>query len=106
MMKYRLEDMVKGWFVGNFEPTSHKTSEAEVGIKKYRAGDREDWHYHKVATEITVVLDGEVEMNGVRHTAGDIIRLEPGEGTDFLAVSDTTTVVVKMPSVIGDKYTE
>jgi hypothetical protein len=58
-----------------------------------------------VATEVTLVLDGEVEMGGGRHRVGDIIRLEPGEGTDFWAVTDATTVVVKLPSVMGDKYT-
>ena len=37
-------------------------------------------------------------------SAGDIIVLEPGEATDFRALEKTTTVVVKMPSVLGDKY--
>lgn len=105
MTKFNYEDMVKGWFVGDFEPTALRTTAVEVGVKKYQAGDREAWHYHKVATEVTLILTGEVEMNGVRHCAGDVIRLEPGEGTDFVAVTDATTVVVKMPSVIGDKYT-
>jgi hypothetical protein len=32
------------------------------------------------------------------------VTIEPGEATDFTALTDTTTVVVKMPSVKGDKY--
>jgi hypothetical protein len=96
--------MVKGWFVGDFEPCALRTASAEVAVKRYRQGEREAWHYHKVATEVTVVLDGVVEMNGVRHGAGTIVRIEPGEGTDFVAVTDVTTVVVKLPSVAGDKY--
>ena len=43
-------------------------------------------------------------MNGRTYGAGDIIVLEPGEATDFRALEKTTTVVVKMPSVLGDKY--
>jgi quercetin dioxygenase-like cupin family protein len=104
MTKFRLEEMTKGWFVGDFEPSVLRTPSAEVGVKRYQAGDREPWHYHKIATEVTLVLEGEVMMNGARHFPADIIRLEPGEGTDFLAVTDATTVVVKMPSVIDDKY--
>ncbi len=104
MTKMRLEEMIKGWFVGNFEPSILRTTAAEVGVKHYRAGEREAWHYHKIAAEVTVIMAGEVEMNGERHRAGDIIRLEPGEGTDFLAVTDAATVVVKLPSVMGDKY--
>lgn len=104
MHKARLEDMVRGWFVGNFEPTLYKTGDVEVGVKHYKAGDAEEWHYHKIATEITVILEGEVEMNGVRHVSGDILTIPPGEGTDFRAITDVTTVVVKLPGASNDKY--
>jgi hypothetical protein len=57
-----------------------------------------------VAAELTLILDGEIRMNGVGYAAGDIVRIEPGESTDFQAVTDVTTVVVKVPSVAGDKY--
>ena len=100
----RLEQMVKGWFVGDFSPTVLQTQGFEVAVKHYRAGDREDWHYHKVATEITVIVSGEVEMGGKAFRAGDIITLSPGEGTAFSSTTDSTTVVVKVPSVKGDKY--
>lgn len=105
MHKARLEDMVKGWFVGDFEPTLLRTDSVEVAVKHYVAGDAEEWHYHKVATELTVIVAGEVEMNGVRHTAGDILVIEPGEGTDFRAlVTPTITAVVKFPGARNDKY--
>ncbi len=64
----KLDRMVKGWFVGNFEPTVIKTNDVEVAVKKYKAGDYEPAHYHKIATEVTVIVSGEVEMNGVRYT--------------------------------------
>jgi quercetin dioxygenase-like cupin family protein len=102
----RLEDMVKGWFVGDFEPSVLRTKEAEVAVKHYRAGDREEWHVHRVATEVTLVISGSVEMSGRRYGAGSIITLEPGEGTDFVAIEDSVNVVVKLPSARGDKYTE
>ena len=43
-------------------------------------------------------------MMGQRWSAGDIVVVEPGEATDFLAVTDAVNVVVKLPSVAGDKY--
>lgn len=104
MRKARLEEMVRGWFVGNFSPTLYPTNEVEVGVKTYKAGDAEAWHYHKIATEITVIVSGEVEMNGERHAAGDIIVIEPNEGTDFRAVTDAVNVVVKLPGANNDKY--
>lgn len=99
-----LEGMMKGWFVGNFSPTLYKTEDVEVAVKSYKAGDKEDWHYHKIATEITVIVNGHVRMNDIELDSGDIIVLEPGEGSDFEALVDTTTTVVKIPGVPNDKY--
>ena len=100
----KLDCMIKGWFVGNFEPTVLKTNDVEVAVKKYKAGDYESSHYHKIATEITVIVSGEVEMNGVRYSEGDIIVISPNEQTDFRVLKDTITTVVKYPGANNDKY--
>ncbi len=99
-----LDNMVKGWFVGQFEPTLLATKNVEVAVKHYKAGDYESSHHHKIATELTVIVSGEVEMNGRRYGAGQIIVIEPGDVTDFRAVTDVATTVVKVPCVAGDKY--
>lgn len=104
MQVKRLEDMVKGWFVGNFDPTLCRTNDVEVAVKEYRAGDAEGKHYHKIATEITVIVSGTVRMNGVEYSKGDIIVMEPNEATDFEALTDAVNVVVKMPGANHDKY--
>lgn len=104
MRTARLQDMTKGWFVGSFSPTLLDTEAVEVAVKEYRAGDREGKHYHKIATEFTAVISGTVAMNGRQWTAGDIIVMEPGEATDFQAVTDAVTVVVKIPGAPNDKY--
>ncbi len=104
MEKHKLEDMVKGWFIGNFEPSLFKTNDVEVGIKKYSAGDYENSHYHKIATEFTVIISGSVEMNGVQYFENEIIKINPGIKTNFKAITDVITVVVKMPGANNDKY--
>jgi len=104
MNSARLEDMVKGWFVGAFKPTVLSTDACEVAIKRYTKGDFEGRHMHKVATEITAIVEGEVRMCGRDWTAGDIISIAPGESTDFLALTDAITVVVKHPGALNDKY--
>jgi len=100
----RLENMTKGWFVGDFSPTVLKTGAVEVAVKHYKAGDHEGRHYHKVATELTVIVSGEVSMNGIKHGAGAIICIEPNESTDFTALTDATTTVVKFPGAKDDKF--
>lgn len=100
----KLEDMVKGWFVGNFDPTLIKTNDVEVAVKEYKKGDCEEKHYHKIATEITVIVSGKVRMNGIEYSKGDIIVIEPNEATDFEALEDTVNTVVKFPGASHDKY--
>lgn len=100
----KLESMINGWFVGNFEPSLIKTNDVEVAVKKYKAGDTEKRHYHKIATEITVVISGIVSMNGVEYFAGDIIILEPNDVTDFIAITDAINTVVKLPGANNDKF--
>jgi hypothetical protein len=104
MKSYRLNDMKGGWFAGNFTPTCLQTDAFEVACKKYSAGAHEKRHVHRVATEITLIAVGRVIMNGQTFGNGDIVLLEPGEESDFQVLEDTLTVVVKTPSVIGDKY--
>ena len=99
-----INEMKGGWFVGNFEPTLYKTNDTEVAIKEYEAGDYGVRHYHKISTELTVIVRGTVKMNDIEYNEGSIIIMEPGENTDFLAVTDTITVVVKLPGANNDKY--
>jgi hypothetical protein len=96
--------MTKGWFVGDFTPTLYPTQDVEVAVKSYKPGDCEERHYHKIATEITVISYGEVEMNGQRFSDGDIIVLAPNESSDFRVIRPTMTTVVKVPGAINDKY--
>lgn len=105
MKHFKLDDMKGGWFAGNFDPSLYKTSDFEVAVKHYKKGDYEKKHYHKIATEFTVIVYGEVEMNKIKYKAGEIIQIEPGEATDFFVVSDMAiTTVLKVPGAANDKY--
>jgi quercetin dioxygenase-like cupin family protein len=104
MKVHRLDDMTRGWFVGDFAPTLYRTDAVEVAVKHYDAGDAEERHVHRVATELTAVVSGSVRMEGRDLSAGDIVVLEPGDPSDFLAVTDAVVVAVKLPAVPGDKY--
>jgi quercetin dioxygenase-like cupin family protein len=43
-------------------------------------------------------------MNGVEYTKGDIVIIPPNQATDFEALEDTITTVVKYPGANNDKY--
>lgn len=96
--------MTGGWFVGDFTPSLFTTPHAEMAVQHFAAGYCAPAHYHKVAHEITVIISGVAMMNDQRLIAGDIIVVQPFEIVEFQALEDTTTTVVKLPSVAGDKY--
>ena len=104
MRTCQLNQMTKGWFVGNFSPVGLRTEACEVACKHYSAGDYEPRHLHRVATEVTLIVSGRASMNGQIFEAGDIVILDPNDATDFKALEQTVTIAVKVPSVADDKY--
>ena len=96
--------MTGGWFVGDFSPVAYRTKATEVAFKEYKAGDSEPSHHHREAVELTMVAYGTVQMNGLVLNQGDIVLVEMHESVAFKALTDAATVVVKTPSVPGDKY--
>lgn len=101
---FKLSKMFRGWFIGNFEPSVKKTRLFEVAVQNYKRGDYEPSHHHKKSCEITVIARGKAKMNNKFYQEGDIILLKPNTSSDFKALSKVMTVVVKIPSVKGDKY--
>jgi anti-sigma factor ChrR (cupin superfamily) len=104
MKTYNLLDFKGGWFIGNFSQVILPSKNVEVSIKKYHVGDSDAKHFHKKADEITVIVSGRVKMNNIEYGENDIILIEKNDSTDFLAITDVITCVVKLPSIIGDKY--
>ena len=103
MKIFNLNNTVKGWFIGDFDPSLYKDN-FEVGVKKYKKGDKEQSHYHKYSKEFTVIVTGIVKMNGIVYEKDSIIQINENEKTDFECLEDSITVVVKTSSIKGDKY--
>ena len=104
MELYNLKNMIKGWFIGNFEPTILKTDLFEIAIKKYKAGDEEKEHYHKIAKEFTIVVSGVVSFDGEKYYEDDVIIIDKNEIVKFKSITDSKTLVIKIPSCVNDKY--
>jgi len=105
MQVKRIEDMKGGWFIGNFDPTVLHTPDFEIGYKFHPKGEKWDVHYHKRAIEITYLVRGKMMIQGRELTSGDIFTILPYEVADPIFLEDCEVVIVKTPSVVGDKYT-
>jgi quercetin dioxygenase-like cupin family protein len=104
MRKFRIEDMTRGWFIGDFDPVSFKTKNFEVGKGHHKKGETWDKHYHKLATEITLILKGKVKINDEIFVQGDIFIIEKNEVVEPLFLEETEYVVIKTISDKNDKY--
>jgi len=104
MKTYRMEEMHKGWFVGDFNPTVYKTDKFEVCYKVHEKNETWPVHYHKIATEINYMISGQMTIQGELLKKGDIFVLEPGEIADPTFHERCELIVVKTPSIKNDKY--
>ena len=104
MKKYKLQDMHRGWLIGDFEPSVLQTQNFEVGVLTHKKGEHWDEHYHKIATEINVLIEGSMTVNGIHIEVGDIFIIKPNESSAPVFLEDCKVLCVKTPSVIGDKY--
>jgi hypothetical protein len=98
----KLKDMKGGWFVGNFEPTAYKTDLFEVSYKTHLKGENWDHHYHHTVTEINLLINGKMNLQGKELLSGDIFILNPYEIANPIFLEDCHIICVKTPS-INDK---
>ena len=101
---HKINDMVGGWFVGDFTPTAYKTKDFEVSYKLHPKGEEWDVHYHKEADEINFLFKGKMIIQGQELNEGDIFVIKKYEIADPIFLEDCHIVCVKTSSVKGDKY--
>jgi mannose-6-phosphate isomerase-like protein (cupin superfamily) len=104
MKKHKLANYTNGWIMGRFNPALFNSDLFEIAIKHYKAGDTDPAHYHAIAREFTAVVSGCIQMNDEYLCEGEIIEVDQNEIVKFQAITDATLVVVKVPSIPGDKY--
>ena len=104
MKTYKLKDMFRGWFIGDFEPSVLRTKGFEVGVLKHKKGEKWPEHYHKDSIEYNVLIEGKEIIQGVELNPGDIFVLDKMEIADPEFLEDCTILVVRVPSLPEDKY--
>jgi quercetin dioxygenase-like cupin family protein len=103
MQVNKIDEFTKGWFVGNFSPVLIHSSDYEIAVKWFKAGEKEPLHRQIIATEITVVVAGEIRLGGKVFSQGDVVTIPPGEFAEFESITDSALVCIKTPSLPNDK---
>lgn len=94
----------RGWFVGGFDKAVYRTTDLEAGYQHNSAGEVSKAHYHKIATEINLIVRGAVKINGELYTSGMGVIFYPNDVAECEYLEDTETMVIKTPGALNDKY--
>lgn len=104
MIVDNIQNYFKGWFVGDFANSIHRTNAFEVAHHKHKKGDKSIPHYHKITTELNYIVSGSLIASGKNLKAGDIWIYEANEISDVVFLEDTDLIIVRWPSIPSDKY--
>jgi len=99
-----MNTMIRGWFIGDFEPTAFKTKNFEVAYHTYKKGQKWDAHYHKLTTEINYLIRGKMKIGESIFKKGDIFIIHPNEISDPEYLTNCELIIVRDGSFLGDKY--
>lgn len=101
-----------GWFFGHFADSPLlKSPLVEVAWQEIsnKKAEPKDKHVHKEAVEINIIISGSMNLlindQPVSVKAGEFYVVWPGAIVDKVEAGDNTVdLVIKAPSVAGDKY--
>ena len=104
MKIYKLKDMERGWFIGDFEPSVLKSADFEVAYLYHHAGQEWPSHFHSKAIEYNLLVKGKMRINGIEIKEKDIFVIDKNEVAEPEFLENCEIVCVKVPSVKNDKF--
>jgi dTDP-glucose pyrophosphorylase/quercetin dioxygenase-like cupin family protein len=99
-----ISNYLRGWIIGNFEPSIKKETRYEIGLLTHLKGEKWHFHYHKEAIEINILLKGKMIINNIELNKGDIFIFNKNIIACPIFLEDCKLICIKMPSVPTDKY--
>ena len=101
---FQLENFVKGWFIGDFEPSILKNSGVELAVMHKTKGDVvNDFHYHENCIEINVLIKGKLNINNKLIQENEIFVFNKYVPSIYEFLEDCTFVVFKNKPSNSDK---
>ena len=102
-----------GYFIGQFMSKYSRdelvTDKVEIAWKKLDSSFKEAPHYHKIGIDINIIISGHVtaKIEGKSYDLYPrdfLVIYPPTILEDYIVHEDTELIVIKAPSVEGDKY--
>ena len=92
--------------MGDFEPNLIKNKDLEFGFKRIPKDTAPDYHFHKLKTEYTILLEGAIYLEGSKQTIYPItcIKYDPLDKNDQYFLEDCLILIINSPSFKNDKF--
>lgn len=100
---YNLENFIRGWIIGNFEPNLYKTNNFEISVQTHKENEIHPFHIHETLEEINIIIEGKMIFNGKELSLNDIFVSPKGTLSCCKFLSDCKIICIKIPSNPLDK---
>ncbi len=100
---FKIEDMFRGWFIGNFEPSVYKNCTFEVGYLYHKKNELWDTHYHNNIIEVNLLIEGKMILNDIEINKNEIFIIDRKEIACPIFLEDCRIICIKIPSILCDK---
>jgi len=100
---YKLEDMFRGWFIGNFEPSIFKYSGVEIGYLHHKKNEKWQTHFHNNLIEVNLLVQGKMILNDIEINKNEIFVIDKKILACPIFLEDCYIMCIKIPSMVGDK---
>jgi len=98
-----IDHYIRGWLIGNFEPSIINTTEFEIGVLNHKKDEKWAFHYHEKTREINILLEGEMIINNIPLHKDTIFIFESNMISCPLFLTDCIVLCIKLPSLPNDK---
>ncbi len=99
-----INNYIRGWLIGDFEPNIIKTKDYEIALLTHKKNEMWKYHYHMEADEINILIKGSMIINNIKINQGHIFIIKKNIIACPIFLEDCKILCVKIPSRPKDKY--
>ena len=102
MKSFKMKNMKKGYFVGDFSPAVLENNAVELACKGASKYTLDAAYYRKEDTTVILIMSGRLDVDGKIYKYGDVLLFEPGDIINLFALTNVRMIVSHFPGTKKD----
>ncbi len=90
-----IKDYLDGWLIGDFTPCLINSKDVEVGLRSFFPYEYEGFYKREKTKEFIIIINGEVLIDDIVYSKGDIVEIDPGVVYDIMPISKVDALIIK-----------